>query len=432
MLLRDQYLKTVRRPYRPLFVSLIEGGFKNYDNFKAFLDTPFAIREMALTDATWFYGKKELERGGKLILEHWLKSPKNFERSKKIMREREEALIDATAKNFPTYTQAFETYSPALIMVWVTDQPVADAISKYLPVDLVNELNTPLEINYHKQEQYDLITTDDIKAHIKNYAWINSRYGEVMPYTVAQALERRSKISKQEFLKEWTQEKERVQKTIERAKKLLPQNKQHLVDIMQFIIYYRTHRTDTINKSIYLHVPQLRKLAKQKGLTYEQLIHCTKDEILGTMPQVKQINARIKDYAIVMEDGRIRCVSGAQADKIRQFFSDETTDTNELKGKVAYPGNVKGAIKIIHGPADYAKFKAGDILVASMTTPNMIPVIKMAAGIVTDEGGITCHAAIISRELKKPCVIGTKHASKILKDGDMVEVDANKGLVRKL
>tara|TARA_Y100000310_G_scaffold338021_1_gene426573 strand:- start:1597 stop:1776 length:180 start_codon:yes stop_codon:yes gene_type:complete len=58
--------------------------------------------------------------------------------------------------------------------------------------------------------------------------------------------------------------------------------------------------------------------------------------------------------------------------------------------------------------------------------------MKKAAAFVTDEGGVTCHAAIVSREMKKPCIIGTKIATKVLKDNDLVEVDANKGIVRKI
>ena len=67
-----------------------------------------------------------------------------------------------------------------------------------------------------------------------------------------------------------------------------------------------------------------------------------------------------------------------------------------------------------------------------MTRPELMPAVKKAKAIVTDEGGITCHAAIISRELKIPCIIGTKIATKILKDGDFVEVDANNGVIRVL
>jgi pyruvate,water dikinase len=74
----------------------------------------------------------------------------------------------------------------------------------------------------------------------------------------------------------------------------------------------------------------------------------------------------------------------------------------------------------------------GDILVSTMTRPEFVPLMKIAGGVVTNEGGITCHAAILSRELGKPCVIGTQTATEILKDGDFVEVDADEGLVRKI
>jgi pyruvate,water dikinase len=65
-----------------------------------------------------------------------------------------------------------------------------------------------------------------------------------------------------------------------------------------------------------------------------------------------------------------------------------------------------------------------------MTNPDYVPYMKIAAAIVTDEGGTTCHAAIASRELKVPCVVGTRIATKILKDGDVVEVDADNGIIR--
>lgn len=78
------------------------------------------------------------------------------------------------------------------------------------------------------------------------------------------------------------------------------------------------------------------------------------------------------------------------------------------------------------------KFQKGDILVSVATDPDIVPAMKKAAAIVTEQGGITSHAAIVSRELGIPCIIGTKIATRVLKDGDMVEVDANKGTVKKI
>jgi phosphohistidine swiveling domain-containing protein len=102
----------------------------------------------------------------------------------------------------------------------------------------------------------------------------------------------------------------------------------------------------------------------------------------------------------------------------------------EIKGRTAFKGKVIGPVKVIKIMADTTKIKPGDILVTEMTNPDYVPFMKIAGAIVTNEGGATCHAAIASRELKVPCVVGTKIATKVFKDGDMVEVDAERGIVR--
>lgn len=103
-----------------------------------------------------------------------------------------------------------------------------------------------------------------------------------------------------------------------------------------------------------------------------------------------------------------------------------------LKGMSAYGGKVKGKVKIVHTMKDASSFRSGEILVTPMTDPRYVPIMKMAAAIITDEGGVTCHAAITSRELKVPCIVGTKVATQSLKDGDMVAVDADAGIARKV
>lgn len=103
-----------------------------------------------------------------------------------------------------------------------------------------------------------------------------------------------------------------------------------------------------------------------------------------------------------------------------------------LKGSPASPGVVRGLVKVVVSYRAVGAVAAGAVLVTEMTTPEFVPAMKRAAAIVTDEGGITCHAAIVSRELHKPCVIGTKIATRVLKDGDEVEVDADVGVVRVL
>ncbi|WP_457591325.1 pyruvate, water dikinase [Geoglobus sp.] len=100
-----------------------------------------------------------------------------------------------------------------------------------------------------------------------------------------------------------------------------------------------------------------------------------------------------------------------------------------LKGLGASPGIGSGKVKVIMSEKEINKIEEGDILVTTMTTPDMVPAMKKASAIITDEGGLTCHAAIVSRELGVPAVVGTKEATKVLKDGMVVTVDGEKGIV---
>ncbi|HPN15036.1 MAG TPA: PEP-utilizing enzyme [bacterium] len=119
-------------------------------------------------------------------------------------------------------------------------------------------------------------------------------------------------------------------------------------------------------------------------------------------------------------------------DKMDKATHVAADDNDVLKGNSACHGLASGIVKVVLSLKDFDKFESGDILVTSMTRPEFLPIMKKAAAIITDEGGITCHAAIVSRELNIPCVIGTKNASRSLKDGNRVEVDADHGIVKKI
>ncbi|EGY80840.1 phosphoenolpyruvate synthase [Peptoniphilus indolicus] len=99
------------------------------------------------------------------------------------------------------------------------------------------------------------------------------------------------------------------------------------------------------------------------------------------------------------------------------------------KGLPASPGIGRGKVILIKDVSEINLVKEGDILVTEMTNPDMVPAMRKAAGVVTDEGGRTCHAAIVSRELQIPCIVGAKNATKVLKEGQTVTVDATRGVV---
>jgi pyruvate,water dikinase len=102
----------------------------------------------------------------------------------------------------------------------------------------------------------------------------------------------------------------------------------------------------------------------------------------------------------------------------------------ELLGTCACSGHAKGTVKIINEVREMNKMKKGNVMVSHTTFPNLVPAMKMASAIITEDGGMTCHAAIVARELGRPCITGIKIATKVLKDGDLVEIDADNGIVK--
>ena len=142
-----------------------------------------------------------------------------------------------------------------------------------------------------------------------------------------------------------------------------------------------------------------------------------------------------QDIEWALEKGRLYVVQSRNITTIGKFSgakpSEEVAGSPILKGLPASPGYASGTVKVVNDISELSKVQKGDVLVTTMTTPDMVPAMEKAAAIITDEGGMTCHAAIVSRELGIPAVVNTKEATKVLKDGDVITVDANKGLVYK-
>lgn len=185
---------------------------------------------------------------------------------------------------------------------------------------------------------------------------------------------------------------------------------------------------------------KLLKLVKEDlpSARYEHMISLTDEEIIeylqhGRLPDLR---AAMKRYLYKYVAGSFRgktffIYNPLRIRMIRSAFL-KTGMKNEIHGHIISFGKARGRVRIIKSTNDLQTLRAGQILVANFTTPEYVPAIKRAAAIITDDGGITSHAAIISRELGKPCVTGTKIATQVLKDGDRVEVDATKGIVKKI
>ena len=114
-----------------------------------------------------------------------------------------------------------------------------------------------------------------------------------------------------------------------------------------------------------------------------------------------------------------------------KLFLAEEKQEESIKGMTACKGVARGKVGVIFNSEQVKDFNA-DILITPMTAPDFLPAIERAKAIVTDEGGLTSHIAIVARELNKPCIMSTRRATRVFKDGDMVEVDANNGIIKKI
>lgn len=166
----------------------------------------------------------------------------------------------------------------------------------------------------------------------------------------------------------------------------------------------------------------------------EVVVGATRDEIIRMMENNQTMDKeKISErylYSVITKKEDLNILYSDNAKKfIDKLFKFDKTLT-EFKGTIAMKGSVQGFAKIIFRDEEMSKFKSGDILVTTMTRPEWLPVMNTSSAFITDAGGLLCHAAIVARELKKPCIIGAKIATKVLKDGDLVEVDAEKGVVR--
>jgi phosphohistidine swiveling domain-containing protein len=211
-------------------------------------------------------------------------------------------------------------------------------------------------------------------------------------------------------------------KPAEKHKKIeIPKELKKLFSEMQELVYYRTARTDVLYELLFLARPILKEACKYYNIEFKDLKNYPIDTIVDGKPIKYGENPSFAVYeerAIFSNDAIISEEGFEQSDSV--------------KGTIAFKGFVKGYAKIVHFVSELDKVKKGDILVTQMTFPSFIAAMNRASAFVTDEGGITCHAAIVAREMKKPCITGTKIATKIFKDNDLIEVDANKGMVRKI
>lgn len=193
--------------------------------------------------------------------------------------------------------------------------------------------------------------------------------------------------------------------------------------------YFRCHNPKLINK-VFRNLFQIlnsKAIPMMKELKNQSPAKTGKENCQDWLNKIEHLNKFFKKAKKLPE--KVIAI-----DSLVQFLRETETEEEpkkEIKGVPASQGVVQGRVKIILDfEKDLSKMKKGDILITDETDSAALPLILKAKAIVTDTGGLLCHAAIVSRELKIPCMVGTKIATRVLRDGDLIEVNANKGIVK--
>lgn len=181
------------------------------------------------------------------------------------------------------------------------------------------------------------------------------------------------------------------------------------------------------------------EIAKFLGVEPDLIRWYLPSEIIAALRNKVKLNpwmarSRKQFYLLYSENGRIQVWSGPTARDLsnRLLATSAGKVEAEIRGTPASTGVARGIVKLAYRPTDLKNISRDTVIVSPMTEPRMTPYLSRIQAIVTDEGGLTSHAAVVSREFGIPCIVGTGTATKVFKDGDRVEVDASKGVVRKL
>ena len=280
-----------------------------------------------------------------------------------------------------------------------------------------------------------------LQKHAKDFYWIENGYYHAPRLTEKYFLEKICKLYGQDvgelYKKEVNQSKaNKIEKEKIYKKLKISTNTKKIIKLSEIFSKWQDTRKSAVFKANYFIFQVLDETSKRNDIAKEEVYYMIRSDIKNALLYKKFDLVKLRDRrkigcALVFTTKGVAFFDSHDFGKInKDIFFEKHADVNELKGAPASSGNVRGIVRVIFKPTDFINLKKGEILVTNNTTPDFVPIMKIAGAILTEQGGITSHAAVVSRELKIPCVIGIKSVTKILKDGDMVEVDANKGIVK--
>jgi phosphohistidine swiveling domain-containing protein len=289
-----------------------------------------------------------------------------------------------------------------------------------------------------------------IEKHIKEYEWINTEYISG-GWSQEKWLELFKKalfddIRPKQRLEEIVNNFEALNKKRTKAIKDLnpPQDVRHSLAGLAELIAQRDWSKGWFAKALLSYSKLLDEISQRIGTDYVNIFNYSYEEIFNYFKEEKIISKEELElrhkygFVYLVNNGQPQIITGQEniqelikQENISSPF-DKVEDIKEFKGLAASRGKIIGIARVLEDASKIPEFKKGEIIVTYMTTMEFTPIFRKAAAVITDEGGMSCHAAIVSREFKLPCIVGTKIATRAIKTGDKIEVDAEQGIVKKL
>jgi len=244
-----------------------------------------------------------------------------------------------------------------------------------------------------------------------------------------------TKTKYDEIVKRDKELKEKVKTIIE--KRNFGKEEKWLIHILRSSAIWTDERKMLDFQLFFLYNNVLLEFEKRYKISVVHLKYLFTNELVdlekNTEKLEKLAEQRIKkEFMLISESGDVRIATDLELQRVREII-DRQSQKSDIRGNVACRGaetKYIANVKVLRSSKECSKVEKGEILVATMTTPDYVLAMNRALGFITDEGGVTCHAAIIAREMNKPCIIGTKNATQLLKDGDKIEMDVLNGSVR--
>ncbi|MFH1770830.1 MAG: PEP-utilizing enzyme [archaeon] len=280
---------------------------------------------------------------------------------------------------------------------------------------------------------------DKIKLLEKKFYWVRANYKDARKLTADDFIkEIKGMVDEGEEFKNIPEKvfennlntKNKVMKELKFCKPLID-----MINMTDFLTNWQDDRKEYILIGCAAMDEFTEEIGKRFNIKHQHVRYMLPEEM--TFEKLKKLPAsffeeRVKGCFVIYEEDKFDILTGEDYKEFKKALEQEQDgdETKDIHGMCASVGKTTGRVHICKTTNDINNFKRGEILVTGMTRPEFVPAMSKAAAIVTDEGGITSHAAVISRELGIPCVIGTKNATKLLKNGDLVDINANHGLVQ--